>query len=225
MKTLIPLVMAALALTAPAADNLTAPQSSQSAAVPAVTKLASLEAVQAEYLKRFVESPGFGASRILRPRFNLPVQLVLSGTAWQVPPPQLIGLEDAPLVYLHNGSGPSKADLSDHALRKLLGRRPLTATETNLVAALRAGANLALATNRVEVVEEGRSLVREEWLALGALRAGRDCAACHQCEQGRLLGAFTYTFTLIEMPEAATNAPPLRGRQLLSAAGSRPPQP
>src|SRR5688572_29396188 len=94
MKTLLVLFVAALALIAPAADNFsTLRLLQQSAADSAVTKLDSLEAVQAEFFKRFIESPGFGPARIIRPPFHQPVQLVRGDTLYQVPPPELIGLE------------------------------------------------------------------------------------------------------------------------------------
>ncbi|MBI5773842.1 MAG: hypothetical protein HZA89_08890 [Verrucomicrobia bacterium] len=64
----------------------------------------------------------------------------------------------------------------------------------------------------------GSGLAGHEVLALGALRAGADCAKCHQCEQGKLLGAFAYTLRPIETPDVfKTNAPPALSSVTLSS--------
>jgi hypothetical protein len=45
---------------------------------------------------------------------------------------------------------------------------------------------------------------------VGALRADASCAKCHQCDEGKLLGAFTYTLKPISLPATMpTNSPAL----------------
>jgi hypothetical protein len=61
-------------------------------------------------------------------------------------------------------------------------KRPLDAFESRALDALRSG--------KLLVAEEFPGRMK----ALGALRATKQCIDCHDCQQGRLLGAFSYTF-------------------------------
>jgi hypothetical protein len=186
---------------------------------PAPPPFASPEAMQAEFVSRFESSPGFGVSRVAMPVFRAPASfLVWNGTTYNVKPPELVGLEDDPLVYeWREHSRHRLATLSTNTprseLRKLFKHRPLTALETNLVLALREGRDLVVATNRVAAPEAAleRLATAPDLLVLGALRAGASCAQCHQCKEGTLLGAFAYTLTPLAVPaDAGTNSPSSR---------------
>jgi len=168
----------------------------------------SFEALQGEFLSRFQLSPGFGYSRISRPVFLAPAPaLVWKGSTYRVVPPDLIGLEDEPIVYALSEHShrvlAAKSNLTSREVRKLFTHRPLTALETTAIRPLRAGRDLVVLTNRVERPEaEFPPLVNgPDLFVVGALRAGRDCAACHQCREGTLLGAFAYSLSP-EIPSA-----------------------
>lgn len=176
-------------------------------------------AMQAEFVRRFEASPGFGFSRVLRPVFLAPTpMLVWGGTAYEVRPPELVGLEDDPLVYVPREHGAFGRHLTSTnetraELRRRFTHRPLTALETNLVLALREGHDLIVATNRVATPEASieRLATAPNLFVLGALRAGKTCAECHQCKEGALLGAFAYDLKPISIPaDLGTNSPSSR---------------
>ena len=172
----------------------------------------SIEAMQAEFLRRFEASPGFGLSRVIRRVFLAPTPaLVWNGTTYQVVPPELVALEDDSVVYAPREHAAFQAGISTNVtrreVRKLFKHRPLTSLETNAVLALREGRDLVVFTNRVDVPEASADLVSTapNLLVFGALRAGKTCAACHQCDPGTLLGAFAYRLAPAAM--APDNAP------------------
>src|SRR5262245_59606646 len=109
-KTLLLLASAAMAFAATAAEppqTVIAPQSeqatSQPGGIPARPELPpfrSVEAMHAEFLRRFEASPGFGLSRVVRPIFLAPTPaLVRNDATYRVVPPELVALEDDPIVY------------------------------------------------------------------------------------------------------------------------------
>ena len=172
----------------------------------------SPEAMQSEFLRRFQASPGFGLSRVVRPVFLAPAPaLVWNKNTYPVVPPTLIALEDEPIAYapremFHRGMGLG-TNQTRLEVRKIFNHRPITALETNAILALRDGRDLVVFTNRVVVPESEFNRLDSipPLLVVGALRAGRDCAACHQCKEGTLLGAFAYSLTPLPVP-AAPNA-------------------
>lgn len=179
----------------------------------------SVEAMQAEFVRRFEASPGFGLSRVIRPIFLAPAPaLVWNGATYRVAPPELVGLEDDPVVYApREHAFAFRVGISTNAtrreVRKLFQNRPLTSLETNAIVALREGRDLVVLTNRVAVPEAQIQLLSTapDLLVFGALRAGKTCAACHQCEQGTLLGAFAYRLGPAAMPlETGPGSPVLR---------------
>lgn len=163
----------------------------------------SPESMQAEFIRRFEASPGFGLSRVRRPAFLAPTPwLVWNGTTYKVEPPDLVGLEEEPLAYRpreHGGlnSGLSSTNLSRREIRKLFQHRPLTSEETNAVITLREGRDLVVFTNHLVAAENAsdRLAMSPSLSVLGALRPGPACARCHSCDQGSLLGAFSYMLT------------------------------
>jgi len=249
MKTLLLLASAAMAFAATAAENSPTaiePQSLHRTTDPAATRVLpepppfkSVEAMQAEFVRRFEASPGFGLSRVIRPIFLAPTPaLVWNSAAYRVAPPELVALEDEPLVYAPRDHGAMQIGISTNVtrreIRKLFKHRPLTSLETNAILALREGRDLVVLTNRVAVPEAEVELIstperldfsslqagraeREPGaptaglLVFGALRAGKTCAACHQCDEGTLLGAFAYRLAPAAMPpDKAPNSTVLR---------------
>ena len=178
----------------------------------------SVEGMQAEFLRRFESSPGFGLSRVVRPIFLAPTPaLVWNGATYRVVPPELVGLEDDPIVYAPREHAAFRGGISTNVtrreVRKLFNHRPLTSLETNALLALREGRDLVVLANRVAVPETQVQLLSTspELLVYGALRAGKTCAACHQCDQGTLLGAFAYHLAPVaNSPDNSPNSPSLR---------------
>jgi len=190
------------------------------------TPFQSPQAMHAEFLRRFQSSPGFGFSRMLLPEFLAPAPaLVWNKTTYPVTPPLLIGLEDDPIAYppreYHRnyslGTNQSRAEV-----RKKFVHRPLTALETNAVLALRDGGDVVILPDRVVAPESQftRLDTTPSLLVVGALRAGRDCAACHQCKEGTLLGAFAYSLT--PLPPPTPYAPPAAPKRVAEGWISAP---
>ena len=228
MKTLLLLASAAMALAATAAETSPtriAPQSLQliknsagTQVLPEPPPFKSIEAMQAEFVRRFEASPGFGLSRVIRPIYLAPTPaLVWSGATYRVVPPELVALEDDPIVYAPREHAAFQVGISTNVtrreVRKLFKHRPLTSLETNAVLALREGRDLVVLTNSVALPEAQAQLLSSapDLLVFGALRAGKTCAACHQCEQGTLLGAFAYRLAPAVIPsDSDPNSPTLR---------------
>lgn len=159
----------------------------------------SVEAMQAQFLKRFQGAPGFGVSRTVVPDFLRPSPDLL-WTDYRLPvgPPALIGLEDATKAVAYEAEHGliTVGMMSEKGTRASLRQRTLTAFETNAVAELRSGHDLLVAGGPTPAAPT------QPLLVVGALRAGANCASCHGCAEGTLLGAFSYVLTL-----PATNAP------------------
>jgi hypothetical protein len=226
MKTFLLIASATAALAVGAAETVPTPKAASPlpAAGGSLQKLARQEpppfnspaVMQAEFVRRFEASPGFGLSRVLRPVFLAPTPaLVCNGVTYTVVPPELVALEDEPVVYApHEHAARSRGistNVTPREVRKLFTHRPLTALETNIVAALRQGRDLVVMNNPVARPEAQFELFAPPGLLVyGALRAGKTCAACHQCDQGTLLGAFAYTLNPVSTAaDGGTNATPL----------------
>jgi hypothetical protein len=167
----------------------------------------SAEAMQAEFYQRFLASPGFGKSRILRPIFLAPTPtLVHNGVHYGVVPPDLIGLEEEPSVYAaqeHAFPGPK----TNSETRQLFRSRPMTALETNAVATIRTGRELVVTLIPPSSRAARADHIAPDLLVVGALRASASCAKCHQCAEGQLLGAFTFMLKPISvLPGGTTNS-------------------
>ena len=229
MKKIIIVTWAALAIPVIAAE-IASVQSSQSApgmkarsAAPAVAPVErelppfpSIEAMQTEFNRRFESSPGFGMSRIVRPIFRAPSPaLVHNGIKYRVVPPDLIGLEDEPSVYAAQDH--TFIAKTNSELRQRFSTRPLSALETNAVAALRAGSKVFVVPFLPTPVGSNVNLAEPDLLVVGALRASESCAKCHQCDTGKLLGAFTYSLKAIGRESPATNTVPAVGPSNLSS--------
>ena len=92
-----------------------------------------------------------------------------------------------------------KADFTNPDSRKQIVTRPLTAFETNAVAQLKAGTNIVTAIEPARILAGGTPKP-EQLLVLAPIHAKADCAKCHKCEEGKLLGAFSYAFTRLDSP-------------------------
>jgi hypothetical protein len=240
MKTTLLLAGAALALSAFAAETIPTLKSSapfKGAGNVPVQRVAepppfsSPQTMQAEFVRRFEASPGFGLQRVLRPIFLAPTPaLVWNDTTYPIAPPELIGLEDDPVAYSpreHAYRFPVSTNETRSLrseVRKRFQSRPLTEVETNAVLALRSGRDLVILTNSVESAEAAveRLITPPELLVVGALRAKKDCAACHQCEQGSLLGAFTYRLTPLGPVSGGINSPAADSNLLARLTASLP---
>ena len=205
MKKIIILPWAALAFTLVAAEVQLIPQgllpeplsgrkkTVQPAALPEPQPFDSPEAMQAEFVRRFEASPGFGMSRVIRPVFMAPSPaLFFSGTKYQVAPPDLIGLENQATVYAALEHSFLRAKTNSN-VRELFQARAMSGLETNAVASLRKGKDLVVTTIIPTAATSRTQHAAPDLLVVGALRASESCARCHGCDKGALLGAFTYT--------------------------------
>jgi hypothetical protein len=140
----------------------------------------SCEEMHDFYVARFESTPGFGLSRMAQPPM-----LDRSGTLdagrrqYKIETLELVGLmqRETPVVYVPWNHG---FKIDDTTFKN----RSLTAFETESLASLRAGKDMASAGDG-----------KDGALAcVGALRAKSTCLQCHRSKKpGDLLGAFTYS--------------------------------
>jgi hypothetical protein len=151
-----------------------------------------------DYTRRFIESPGFGVSRI-RPSFESITDLRIEGATYQVVRVGLIGIAERarPVAYV---TPHGMADLTNAVVRADIERRELTAFETNALPQLARGRDI------VSDLKAG--------LVVGALRARQDCLKCHEGKVGTLLGAISYVMTPVAPP-------PSQNQKLLLSAVTR----
>ncbi len=108
-------------------------------------------------------------------RFQQPASDHNKSKEWQVVRLELVSLlkHKVPVAYLSKNL-PRMEEL------KNAETRPLTEFETQALAQLRSQEDL--------ITDQQPNVIR----MVGALRAGKDCTACHSVSRGELLGAFTY---------------------------------
>ena len=208
----------------------------------------SLDAMHEDYIRQFQTAPGFGSSRMFRlPLLN---EITMPGYTYTIKLPDLISLENEPVVYRSSEINIVGMNvLTNRATKPHLPKRETTLAEANAIMKLRRGENMVIvkslvlpvgtpefspaspsplptspqpatsvvsrATPRIAPVRPARSvppavplLMQVDnripgLLAVGALRAGKACADCHGCEEGTLLGAFSYQL----IPRPSTNTP------------------
>lgn len=208
----------------------------------------SLDAMHEHYIGQFQTAPGFGSSRMFRlPRLN---EIELPGYTYTIKLPDLISLENEPVVYRSSEINIVGMNvLTNRATKPHLPKRETTLAEANAVMKLRRGENMVIVKSLVlpvgmpefpttrpsphptspqpatPVVSGAASRIPPVrpasrvpltvpqpmqmdnripgLLAVGALRAGKACADCHGCEEGTLLGAFSYQL----IPRPSTNTP------------------
>lgn len=171
----------------------------------------SLAIAHAAYTEDFAKKPGFGSSRII----FLPGQdyVTLAGKTYRFSTPELVGLENEPVVYRRTGGmqNITVAIMSKAELRSRLTRRALTSVESNAVVQLRAGKDLVTHKEQVPIYAFDKEVGHAMGIrAIGALRAEQNCAHCHGVKEGTLLGAFSYALTptnLVAMSAPDTSRP------------------
>ena len=186
----------------------------------------SLAAAHGSYVRDFASRPGFGSSRMV----FLPSQdcVKLDGIVYRFKTPDLIGLENDPVVYQRAGGieNLSVAVMSKKKLRSRLARRPLTTIESNAVVKLRAGNNLVIQRGQVEAqMINSQKIGRTDGIhAIASLRATASCAHCHGVKEGTLLGAFSYSLVPTNAQVIAIQPPkPLAGNKRAAPTVLPPP--
>jgi hypothetical protein len=137
------------------------------------------------FVEGFVNSPGFGRSRMVTPRDLARLStLYIEGVSYAIGEIQLISTreEAEPFVY------DTRGDATMRATRDA-GHRPLKAPEANAIKQLKAGKDAVLVANG------SRPMI------VGAVRANESCLDCHQAKKGDLLGAFTYPLNPVDEPQ------------------------
>jgi hypothetical protein len=145
----------------------------------------SFDAMHEFYIQRFVESEGFGFSRILRMDEPMYRQLVVNGQPYTARRMELVSLNggDEPFAYV-NGIGNPRKD-------------SLTRSERRNLSEFEQAAVQAIAQGRTAVFngDQARPLV------VGAIRARKSCLECHSAKPDELLGCMTYEL----QPALSTN--------------------
>jgi hypothetical protein len=186
----------------------------------------SADAVQAEFLKRFLNARGFGMSRVILPEFHQPAsELLLSGRRFSVKAPELIGLEEhpEPVAYQLPMGSFLKADLTNKVLKSQVKLRELNDFESRALARLRRGENVVMELDSSKTPNEtGNRQMR--LVAMGAIRATKDCLDCHSGREGKLLGAFSYVLTRAEdkVANPKVSSVPEPSSAKLAAGSGRP---
>lgn len=136
----------------------------------------SFAAMHSYFVQQFVESEGFGFSRIMRldePYFR---ELVVNGRPYQLQRMELVSINGSgePFAYVNDFYNPTKERLptAEH--------RALTEFELSAVKKIKVGR---------EVVYNGDA---EQPVLVGDIRATRSCLECHSVKPGELLGCMTY---------------------------------
>jgi hypothetical protein len=149
---------------------------------------ASLGGLLEESVTQFVFPRGFGDFKDRRHvagfephRFSKTPDLP---RRWELRSLELVGLllEDEPRVYLSK----QLPMMTEH--RRDVRTRPLDRFEGLGLSRLQAGEDLMIARSGDTV------------RMVGAIRSLKQCVACHGCERGDLLGAFTYTIAAAAIP-------------------------
>ena len=154
----------------------------------------SFEQMHEYFVTGFISSDGFGLARMPTPRqMARRSTLYFDGVDFRIGNVQLLSTpaEEKPFIY------ETKSDVTMKAISDA-GRRDLRACETDAVAQLKAG------RDAVMTMDHGQPVV------IGALRAGDECASCHQVKKGEMLGAFVYPLVPVEDVQAQRLMPTSR---------------
>ena len=155
----------------------------------------------AAHIHEFETAPGFGMRRMM----VMPVatSVTLADVSYRAFKPDLIAVETKPVAYRSRGGELiGLRSLTNRTARASLPTRPITAEEDSAIAALREGAHLVQKETTIKTHTRAGAVEAPALLVVGALRAKATCARCHECPEGTLLGAFSYTL----IPAAAINA-------------------
>ncbi|MEO1980235.1 MAG: hypothetical protein ABGZ23_26145 [Fuerstiella sp.] len=132
------------------------------------------------YTQAFVNSEGFGISRVLT--FDTPEKraFLVNGQKRRIHTVQLIGLNgDMPRAYESSFMNPTRSMLATSA------HRALSDFENHAIERLRAGTDYVFSGEDHDPEHPHGTLV-------AALRASESCMECHDAKRGQLLGAFAY---------------------------------
>lgn len=170
---------------------------------PHEPRWASFAAMHAFHTTAFARRPGFGPSRLVAPsrlmqspapaeqpqeRRQALAALRVRDRPYRLTGQDLIGLQrDAPIVFHATESGVLRSEAIES-----YKTRQLTEFEKRAIRSLKAGRSVTYRATK----DNARFTV------VGALRAEKTCARCHDVPEKTLLGAFVYT--LERMGEAAT---------------------
>ncbi|HEX4999943.1 MAG TPA: hypothetical protein VFY29_17110 [Terriglobia bacterium] len=139
------------------------------------------------FIDQFLESPGFGDSRMVMPRMTIldSMRLIIGCESYvkgRSPDPGVYKLEKIALIGIAKHSSPVVFVSRFHGLPSGSPTRPLTAFEQKALAGLRIGETMVSQTD-----EKGNAV------AIGAVQARKECLGCHETYKvGDLLGAFSY---------------------------------
>ena len=152
----------------------------------------------AMHIHEFETTPGLGFARMIRMPFSTPV--TIADVNYRSSKPDLIALETKPVAYRSGGAEMiGLRNLTNRTSRASLPVRPITAAETSAIAELREGAHLVRQETTIKAGTPNGIADVAALRVVGALRAKATCARCHECPEGTLLGAFSYTL----MPQGA----------------------
>jgi hypothetical protein len=160
------------------------------------------EVMHASVVQTFVRSEGLGLSRMPTVHRSTIPEFAMGDKVYRVKMAQLIGMENhpQPTAYITPGLSPKKSDLQAAVRQKTIQTRPVTPFEKEALSQLAAGKQLAFGTH------EGSPVMA------GALVTTRECLNCHSGQEGRMLGAMSYTLEEVLSPKPAELKPTLGGR-------------
>ena len=175
-------------------------QALPAAARAAVAVPASYEDMHEQYVEAFVESEGFGPSRIPRPKISKmvrrPRSVVVGNKPLSVKSFELIGIakHEPPVVHRNHvhamdpvpkpqpaASQANPSGSPQNAVPQVPATRKLTGFEESALAMFRKGGDL------------GQGMDGSDRIVIGPIRATQQCVKCHEgTKSGDLMGAFTY---------------------------------
>ncbi|QOV89406.1 hypothetical protein [Humisphaera borealis] len=166
-------------------------------------KWTTYDAMHKFFVERFVESEGFGFSRMISQRdLARSNALYVDGQSYRVGAVRLIspgepdkeGKVGKPFAYEPTEKVKMRGrDPMRNALKES-DKKALGPFETEAMAKLRAGEQTVMGA------EGGKPML------IGAIRATTDCLECHKVKEGTLLGAFRYPLERTEKPAAEAPA-------------------
>ena len=154
----------------------------------------SYEQMHDYFVTGFINSDGFGLSRMPTPRqMARRSTLYFDGVDFRIGYVQLLSTPqgEKPFVY------ETKTDVTMRSISDA-GRRDLRAYETDAVGQLKSGRDAVM------------TMDHEQPVVIGAVRAGEECVSCHQVKKGDMLGAFVYPLVPVEEVQAQRAMPTSR---------------
>jgi len=154
----------------------------------------TLEEAHARAVNSFVESKGFGLSRMRHISLWNDRIVHYDGREYDPWRIQLIGLSSEMGDRIYVSTKPPKKDEITEAQR-----RDLSVEELSAVAELRSGMHLS---SPITIDSESQPDIDGALRVLAPLRLTKSCIECHEGKAGDLVGAFAYTLLPQYQPEA-----------------------